>query len=97
MRPFRFFFAASLGIILFFFVAKFVIAALLMAAVLSVLFFFGRKIKHFFQRMRWEEDGYYDGRDRFINGRPKWKGDMLLDYPTRRREMWSDARVIKIQ
>ncbi|MEO1257307.1 MAG: hypothetical protein AAFZ15_00870 [Bacteroidota bacterium] len=97
MRPFRFFFAASLGIILFFFLAKFVVAALLLAAAMSLLFFFARKIKYFFQRMRWEEDSYYDGRDRFVNRSPKWKGDLLMDYPTKHRRMWSDTRIIKIQ
>lgn len=97
MKPFRFFFVVSLGIVLVFFLAKFVIAALLMAAVLSLLFFFGRKIKQFFQRMSWEGEGYYDGRERFLTGRSNWKGERLMDFPSNRHEAWSDFRVIKIQ
>ena len=97
MKPFRFFFAVSFGILLVFFLAKFVFAAFLMAAVLSLLFFFGRKIMHFFQRLSWENEGYYDGRERFLSGRSDWKVERLMNFPSNRNEAWSDYRVIKIQ
>jgi hypothetical protein len=95
MRPFRFFFVASLGLFLFFFFARFVIMALAMAAVLSFVFFLGRSVKNFFQRLDWRENDYrYYGRSR---RRPVWKDDLLLEYPARGLELEKNYRVIKVQ
>jgi hypothetical protein len=79
MRPFRFFFMFSLGILLFLFVGRFILFALLGAAILSLIFFIGRKVMTFFRGMDWEghPSGYY-GRGRM---KPVWKNDMLLEYP----------------
>ena len=59
MRPFKFFFAFSLGILIFLFFARFLIFAAIAAAVLSFIFFVFRKIRYFFHGMTWEESGYY--------------------------------------
>lgn len=59
MRPFKFFFAFSLGILIFLFFARFLILAAIAAAVLSFVFFVFRKIRYFFQDMTWEERGHY--------------------------------------
>lgn len=59
MRPFKFFFAFSLGIIIFLFFARFLILAALAAAVLSFIFFVFRKIRYFFHHMTWDEPGQY--------------------------------------
>lgn len=96
-RPFRFFFAFSLGLILFFFLARFVVFALIMAAALSLVFFIGRKIKRFFQRLSWEEDRYYEPHFRRRRQLPVWRDDLLMEYPTRRREYLSSYRNIEVQ
>ena len=57
MRPFRFFFALSMGALLFFFVARFVIIALVLAAVFSGLFFLIQRARHFFSGLVWNQ--YY--------------------------------------
>lgn len=84
MRPFKFFFALSLGLILFGFLARFVIVALVMAAAFSLLFFLGRKIKNFFREQE----------DRFRRRRelPVWKDDLLLYYPEKVREYQPEYR-----
>ena len=97
MRPFRFFFMCSLGIILFFFFARFLVSALLLAAVFSTIFFVARRIKGFFYRMDWDEG--YRSRD-YYRGRPQlpvWKDDLLLEYPTKEKEYLPDYRVIEVQ
>ncbi len=55
MKPFQFFFALSLGIILFFFVARFVIVALVLAAVLSGVFFLIQRARYFFSGLGWNQ------------------------------------------
>lgn len=55
MKPFKFFFALSLGIILFFFVARFVIVALVLAAVLSGVFFLIQRARYFFSGLGWNQ------------------------------------------
>ena len=95
-RPFRFFFAFSLGLILFFFFARFVILALIMAAAFSFIFFLTRKIKRFFQRLSWQEDDYYEPSYRSRRQLPVWKDDLLMEYPTRRKEYISNYRNIEV-
>lgn len=99
MRPFRFFFGLSLGIIFFVFLARFVLLALVMAAILSVAFHFGRKIKRFFQRLRWEEeeDSYFFRRPyRQSVEKPIWKGDLLWEYPNRQKDFVHNYRVVEV-
>lgn len=60
MRPFKFFFAFSLGILIFLFFARFLILAAIGAAVLSLIYFVFRKIRYFFGGMDWEERSRYD-------------------------------------
>jgi hypothetical protein len=88
MRPFKFFFALSLGLILFGFLARFVLVALAMAAAFSLLFFLGRKIKNFFRELSWEQE------DRFRRRRelPVWKDDLLLYYPEKVRDYQPEYR-----
>ncbi len=58
MRPFQFFFMVAVGVILFFALAKVFIAALFIAMIMSVLFFIGQKISHFFRYITWNADDY---------------------------------------
>lgn len=101
MRPFRFFFVFSLGIMLFFFVARFLIVALIAAAVMSTVFFFARRVKRFFQRMDWD-DGYHSHhpyRMRYQRSipQPVWKDDLLVDYPSRRYEQLPNYQSIEVR
>ena len=100
-RPFKFFFAFSLGVILFLFFARFIIMALIGAAILSGIFFIARRIKYFFRRLRWEEEGYYDDHYRHDYRAPRqlpvWKDDLLVDYPTQHREVIPDYRSIEVK
>lgn len=100
MRPFRFFFALSLGIALFLFFAKFIIFALFGAAILSLVFFLARKIKYFFRRLDWEGNDYYAdqyrGNFRSRKQMPVWKNDLLVHYPSREREFAANSRTIEI-
>jgi len=86
MRPFKFFFAISLGLILFSFLARFVIVAFLLAAAFSLVFFVGRIIKNFFQDLSWENEDRFRNRFRRRAQLPVWKDDLLLYYPEKRRE-----------
>ncbi len=53
MRPFKFFFVLSLGVLLLFFIGRFVLMALIAAAVLSLGFFIFQKARYFFTRLSW--------------------------------------------
>lgn len=76
MRPFKFFFAFSLGLIIFLFFARFLILAAIAAAVLSFVFFVFRKIRYFFHHMTWEERGYdYRNRYQYRNALPEARYD----------------------
>lgn len=56
MRPFKFFFSISLGVIIFFFLARFIVTALFIAAILSILFYVGRRLKYFFHNLSWQDE-----------------------------------------
>jgi len=94
MRPFRFFFMFSLGLMLFFFVARFLFFAFIVAAVFSLVYFIGRKFLSFFRRLDWDEEPYHGYRRR----KPKavWKNDLLLDYPIRLETEIRAERVIQV-
>lgn len=83
MRPFKFFFAISVGLILFFFVARVLILAFFIAAVMSVLFFVFRKIRNFFRHLAWEDydEEYYEP------SRPRYRRRQL-DYVEPLFESW---------
>lgn len=55
MRPFKFFFMASVGIIIFLFVARVLFTALIIAAIFSLVYYIGRGIIHFFSKMNWDD------------------------------------------
>lgn len=55
MRPFKFFFALSLGLFVFFFVARFVIPALVLAAILSGILFLVQRARYFFSGLGWNQ------------------------------------------
>ena len=94
MRPFRFFFALSLGMLLLFFLARFVVGALIIAAVLSTIFFVLRRMRNFFAGMDWEashspyynrynhpralEQSYYE--DGLVWDRPEKPAERLVSY-----------------
>ena len=96
MRPFKFFFALSLGVIFFLFLARFLVFALIAAGFLSLLFFVGRKIKNFFHRLDWEE---HDIRApyRLKQRKPVWKDGLLLEYPEPEPDYIDEFRKIKVQ
>ena len=98
-RPFKFFFALSLGVILFVFFARFVIMAFFFAAILSVTFYVGRRIKNFFRRLSWEDEydyGYEYGNYKKQEALPIWKEDLLVHYPNRQKAYMSNQRTIKV-
>lgn len=101
MRPFRFFFALSLGLFVFFFLARLVLLALFAAAVMSLVFFLGRKVKNFFQRLSWEEDHYdapsFRNNYRRAIQRPIWKDDLLVEYPAMQAEYLPNYKVIQVR
>jgi len=103
MRPFKFFFAISLGVFFFFFIARFVIMAAIVAAILSFFFFVGRKIKNFFRYMTWE-DSYYPNEDyRFEKNHQRspfvdaWKDEFFSDFSKHRRSHSRNYQVIEIR
>ncbi len=99
MRPFKFFFAISLGLVLFTFLTRFVLVALLLAAAFSLIFFVGRKIKNFFQRLSWENEGDYRYRNSYRERRrlPVWKDDLLLYFPEKKPEYQPEYKTRTIE
>ncbi|MEZ4886658.1 MAG: hypothetical protein R3E32_18160 [Chitinophagales bacterium] len=103
MKPFKFFFALSLGVFLFFFIARFVVMAAIAAAVLSFAFFLGRKIKNFFRYLTWEGSYRPDFEDRFDSAYQRspqiaaWKDESFSDFSKKNRTYSSHYKVIKIQ
>jgi len=92
MKSFKFFFALSLGIILFLFFAKIVLIALAAAFVMSLIFGVFRKMRHFIQRTLWEEDyeedyviGYYNE-----DTLPNWK-EALFTNPAVKGKVYLDS------
>ncbi|MEM7103902.1 MAG: hypothetical protein AAF502_12265 [Bacteroidota bacterium] len=97
MRPFRFFFVLSLGIIIFYFVARVLIFALFAAAILSFGYFLFRKIRSFFFRLDWDGNGYYQHQQ--PNYFPNWRYDRepLFSLPYQPKEVMPQYRKIEIQ
>ena len=96
MRPFRFFFLVSIGVIVFFAVAKVVLFALFIAAIMSLIFFGVRTIMNFFSGLRWEHNrGYNDNylKDRDFDFR---KGFSEFNFDTPRKS-WENERIIQIR
>ena len=96
MRPFKFFFTASLGIIIFFFLAKFILMALIIAAIFSIVFHFFRRLQGFLQRRHWDE---YDQVDEFSyeNIPSGWQHRSSFNMEERIPEWMTNYRTIKIQ
>ena len=92
MKSFKFFFALSLGVVLFLFLARFIIVALVISAVLSGGFFIARKLKHLFAG-HIDESGqrYQDIRQ------PKWKDGLLVDYPQPAKDVLVQYRRIEVK
>ena len=83
MRPFKFFFMISIGIMAFFFLAKVFIAAFFFAAIMSLIFFVFRSIKHFFLNMNWQ-DGQYAYQRKFSDR------DNLNDWNQKSESLFND-------
>ena len=100
MRPFKFFFAVSLGIIVFLFLAKFLIMAMIIAGALSLLFYAFRKLRQFLFRLDWDHEEY-ENEYEFPAGQkfPRWKrnGEELFDYRYNRKQYFENFRTIEIQ
>ena len=102
MRPFKFFFAISVGLILFFFLARVLFIALLFAGVMSLIFYAVRGIKNFFRRLDWE-DYEYDyaprGNSNYSDRLPGWKfkDELLVDDWDRPRERFFSERIIQVR
>jgi len=102
MRPFRYFFGLSLGVLLFLFLARFVLTALVIAAMLSVAFYIGKRLKNFFLGISWDEEDYVSPRERFRNRMarrpqiPVWKDDLLMHYPNAQKAYVPNSRTIEI-
>lgn len=82
MRPFKLFFALSMGIILFLFFAKIVFIALVMAFVMSIVFGVFKKAKRLIKGALWEDDerDYYYTEEHSL---PVWKEDLFTEKPVR--------------
>ncbi len=91
MKPFKLFFALSLGIILFLFFAKIVLIALIAAFVMSVIYGVFRKMKRFVQRTLWEEDYEEDDFSHYYkeDTLPNWK-EALFTNPAVRGKVYLD-------
>lgn len=101
MRPFRFFFALSLGLILFFFLARVFILALILAAVLSVMFLVVKKIRELFQTRYWEDYEYEDyeedyGYDTELP-RYSYRDELILDDYDRSYPPLANVRYIEVK
>ena len=100
MKPFKFFFALSLGVMFFFFIARFVVAAFVIAAVMSVVFFIGRKIGNFLRTLAW--NGHYKREWEYAKNQyrsselPFWKEEFDLNQGNRQRMYEPSYRAIKI-
>ena len=100
MRPFRFFFALSVGLILFFFLARVLVFALVFAAIMSVAFFVVRKIRNFFMGMTWEDRRYaYEHRYHRPKGLPEWHYDEepLFGRREKQTDWLTDYRTIEVR
>ena len=94
MRPFKFFFLLSMGLLFFFAIGRFLLVALLGAAFLSFVFAIGARATRFFRDLDW------DGQPVRRYGRrmkPVWKNGLLLDYPVRSENPIRAERVIEVQ
>jgi hypothetical protein len=101
MRPFRFFFALSLGLLLLFFMARFVVGALIIAAVMSTIFFVFRRMRNFFASMDWEES-YPPYHNRFKQhpralAQRYYEDGLVWDRPEKPAERLLSYRSIKVQ
>ncbi len=102
MKPFKFFFALSLGVFILFFIARFVIMAAIAAAVLSLVFFVARKIKNFFRYLTWEDpyhpnfDDRYDGYYQKAHQIGAWKNEIFSDFSRQHQAYPPNLKVIKI-
>ena len=102
MRPFRYFFGLSLGVLLLLFLARFVLTAFVIAAMLSVAFYIGKRLKNFFLGINWDDEDYVSPRRRFSNHYarrpqvPVWKDDLLMHYPNAQKVTIPNSRTIEI-
>ncbi len=96
MRPFKFFFTASLGIIIFFFLAKFILMALVIAAIFSIIFHIFRRVQWFLQRRHWDE---FDQDDElhYENIPSGWQRKSTFNMDERFPDWTVNYRTIKIQ
>ena len=101
MRPFKFFFALSLGLLLLFFMARFVVMALIIAAVLSTVFFVFRRLRYFFSGMTWEEPRYHRYHNRYIHPRALaqryYEDNLIWDRPQKEAERLVEYRSIEVK
>ena len=95
-RPFKFFFALSLGILAFFFLARLFFGAFLLAAAMSIVFFVGQRIKYFFRNLRWEQYDRSAEDYRTASSIPVWKDDLLMHYPNKERSYRRNYQVIEV-
>jgi hypothetical protein len=99
MRPFKFFFAVSLGILIFFFVAKFVVIAFLIALGFTLIFSLIKRVKSFAMREQWYDEGYHPEYDTpSLKHWSEWEtsGDSLDLSPRREYEFLSNYRRVEI-
>jgi len=98
MKPFKFFFALSIGIMLFLFFAKVVLMALVAAAFMTIVFGIFRKAKHFFKDLLWEDYEEQDQWNRYGERiLPAMKEDFFSDRPNTSKVYLSHHRRIIVQ
>ncbi len=97
MRPFKFFFALSIGIVLFFFIARVLIMAFVLAALMSIPFFIYRKIKRLSRRHRhWHREYDRNEPDFFLFDDEDENDRLILDWE-KNYDPWRRARVIQVK
>ena len=100
MRPFKFFFALSLGLFIFFFLAKFIVMALIVALGLTMLFAIIKRIRNFIMEEKWKNHyDEYESPFSFPNRLAAWDppSEVLHVKQERDFEYLQDFRKIKIQ
>ena len=104
MKPFKFFFTAALALMAFLFLARVFFAAFLIAGVMSIGYFFFRKVTDFFRYRNWrghdERYAYFADEDQTHEHRIpglKFDNDLLVDDCEQARERVFAERIIPVR
>ena len=98
MRPFKFFFLFSIGVIVFFALAKVVLVALFFAAVMSLIFFGFKTLGNFFNKLSWDYGNRGNYSEQYLRGKDfdfqNSYSDFNFDHP---KTNWEKEQIIQIK